>query len=89
MKAIPPIHRGGEMALTPDQIPPQFDWITQLVRAGPAAIFATLWWLERGERKDLQKALMDLGEKGFTALEGTKSTLDVLRTLLIPPRNGP
>lgn len=77
------------MALTPDQIPPQINWINQLVSAGPAAIFAALWWLERQDRKEKDKALMDLGEKGFTALEGTKSTLDVLRTLLIPPRNGP
>lgn len=77
------------MALTPDQIPPQMDWINHLISAGPAAIFATMWWLERSERKEKDKALMELGERGFTIAEGAKNTLDGIKTLLIAPRNGP
>lgn len=45
-------------------------------------VFGILWWLERDERKESQKALLLLGERAFTALEGAKNTLDGFKTLL-------
>lgn len=49
------------------------------IAGGP--VFFFLWLFERAERKELQKALLSLGERGFTALEGTKNALDGIRVL--------
>lgn len=53
------------------------DWLKDLATAGPAAIFAVMWWLERSERKDN-------AEKFWTAMVETKSALQALSSLLKP-----
>ena len=53
------------------------DWLDKAITAGPAAIFAAMWWLERTERK----AIM---ERALTAMVETKSALQTLASLVRP-----
>lgn len=53
------------------------EWIDKIITAGPAAIFATMWYLERTERK----AIM---ERALTAMAETKTALQALSSILKP-----
>lgn len=53
------------------------DWLEKLVTASPALIFATMWWLERGERKDVM-------ERALTAMIETKGALQALASIMKP-----
>ena len=53
------------------------DWIKDLAAAGPAAIFAVMWWLERSERKDMSDRLLE-------AIIETKAALRTLVELAKP-----
>lgn len=53
------------------------DYLDKIIAAGPAAIFATLWYLERTERK----AMM---ERALTAMIETKTALQALSSILKP-----
>ena len=53
------------------------DWLKDVATAGPTLIFATMWWLERQERKDIL-------ERSLNAMVETKSALQTLSTLLSP-----
>lgn len=53
------------------------DWLEKLVTASPALIFATMWWLERSERKDVM-------ERALTAMIETKSALQALCSIVKP-----
>lgn len=57
------------------------EWLEKLASAGPAVIFATLWWLERSERKTVSAKLETLSER-------TLVTLSELKGLLSGKRNG-
>ncbi len=65
------------------------DLLQQLLDAASKAggfagvIFAILWWLERGERRELQTAKDTLFEKTLSALNETKAALGHLRDLLL------
>jgi hypothetical protein len=53
------------------------DWVEKLATGGPALIFATMWWLERTERK----AMM---ERALTAMVETKTALLALSAIMKP-----
>lgn len=53
------------------------EWLKELASAGPALIFATLWWLERSERKAML-------ERALTAMMETKSALKALASVIKP-----
>lgn len=57
------------------------DWLKEAVAAGPAVIFATMWWLERLDRKEANKKLETLSER-------TLVTLTELKGMLSGKRNG-
>lgn len=46
--------------------------IDLIAKYGTWVVFAGMWWMERLERKELQKELNDISERFYTAmLEGT------------------
>ena len=47
-----------------------------------------MWWLERGERRDLQKRNDDLVERLFTAASNTTAALTELKNYLLSQRGG-
>lgn len=51
------------------------DWIEKLLSAGPAAIFATMWWLERSDRKEASAKLETLSERTLVLLTELKGLL--------------
>lgn len=53
------------------------DWIERLATAGPAVIFAVLWWFERQERREIL-------ERALSAMIETKSALQALSAILTP-----
>ena len=53
------------------------DWIEKVVAAGPAAIFAVMWWFERSERRDIM-------ERALVAMIETKTALQALSSILTP-----
>ncbi len=53
------------------------DWIDKVATAGPAVIFAFLWWLERQERREILK-------EALTAMTETKAALQALSSILTP-----
>lgn len=53
------------------------DWIKDVVAAGPAVIFAVMWWMERQERREIL-------ERALTAMLETKSALQALSSILTP-----
>lgn len=55
------------------------DWAAT---AGPATIFGLLWWLERGERRDLQKRYDDMVERALTGLNAAATAVQGLKDLL-------
>lgn len=57
------------------------DWIKDIATAGPAVIFAALWWVERTERREIL-------ERALTAMIETKSALQALSTILNPHHGG-
>jgi hypothetical protein len=83
-------------AQMPDPAPPGF-WAEFFAAAKAAGWFGTLafmllWWLERGERKEMQALIM--GEKGvpgllekcLTALHDGKDAINQLRAALKGPQ---
>lgn len=48
---------------------------------GVGAIFAVLWWLERDERKDAQKANNAMFERTLTEMIETRHTLGTLQRI--------
>jgi len=48
---------------------------------GPSGILAVLWWLERDERKDAQKANSIMFERTLTALIENKTTVETLNNI--------
>lgn len=48
---------------------------------GGIGIFAVLWWLERDERKDAQKANSVMFERTLTALIENKNTVETLNNI--------
>lgn len=57
------------------------DWLEKLATASPALIFATIWWLERSDRKAAYAKLEALSER-------THVVLTELKGLLSGKRNG-
>lgn len=57
------------------------EWLEKLASASPGLIFATLWFLERSERKAVSAKLETLSER-------TLVTLTELKGLLSGKRNG-
>lgn len=55
---------------------------------GGAGIFAVLWWLERDERKDAQKANGEMFERTLTALIENKNTVQTLKDIFNGGRPG-
>lgn len=53
------------------------EWMDKVVTAGPAAIFAAMWWLERTERKEMM-------ERALSAMIETKTALQALASILKP-----
>lgn len=57
------------------------DWLEKVITASPAMIFATMWWLERTERKEIM-------ERALVAMIETRSTLQTLASILKPTGTG-
>lgn len=57
------------------------DWIKDAITAGPAVIFATMWWMERQERREIMK-------ESLTAMIETKTALQALASILAPHVGG-
>lgn len=56
-------------------IPELLEWAKGLgTAAGP--IFALLWWLERGERKDAQGELKSIAKESTTAIVAIEKTVE-------------
>ena len=48
---------------------------------GSAGIFAVLWWLERTERKEEQRAGKEMFEKTVNALAEHKQTVETIKNI--------
>lgn len=57
------------------------DWIKDVVTAGPAVIFAAMWWMERQERREIMK-------ESLMAMIETKTALQALSSILAPHAGG-
>lgn len=55
---------------------------------GPSGVFAVLWWLERDERKEAQKANGVMFERALTTLVETKNTVATLKEIFTSGRAG-
>ena len=53
------------------------DWLDKVVTAGPTAILALMWWLERSER-------VSNSNKFFEAMMETKIALEALVKIATP-----
>ena len=51
------------------------EWLEKLATASPALIFATLWWLERLERRATVAKLENLSERTLVLLTELKGLL--------------
>lgn len=58
--------------------------LAQKIGAAGAPIFALLWWLERGERKDAQAELKAIAKDSTTALIVVEKTIDKWAALFKP-----
>jgi hypothetical protein len=67
-------------------IPPE--WLDKVVAGGPSLIFAVLWYLERGERRDAQAELKTITERVLLAMSETKSALVTFGSILNPTGRG-
>lgn len=56
------------------------DWLEKLISGGPALIFATLWWLERSDRKAVSAKLETLSERTLVLLTELKGLLSGKRS---------
>jgi hypothetical protein len=64
-------------------LPELLEWVKSLgTAAGP--IFALLWWLERGERKDAHGELRDIAKDSTTAIAKAESAIGQLITIFKP-----
>lgn len=54
------------------------DWLEKLVTAGPAVIFAFMWWLERQERRSEREEHKTVSKDMITAMLKTENTLATL-----------
>lgn len=57
------------------------DWIKDVAAAGPAVIFAAMWWIERQERREIMK-------ESLAAMIETKTALQALSSILAPHVGG-
>lgn len=63
------------------------DLVRNLGAAG-GPIFAILWWLERGERKDAHNELRDIAKDSTTAIAKAESAIGQLITVFKPGHGG-
>lgn len=64
-------------------LPELLEWVKSLgTAAGP--IFAMLWWLERGERKDAHDELRDIAKTSTTAITKAESAIGQLISVFKP-----
>jgi hypothetical protein len=54
------------------------EWFKEIVTAGPAFIFAVLWWLERTERLKEREEHKTVSRDMISAMVKTESTLATL-----------
>lgn len=64
-------------------IPELLEWAKNLGAAG-TPIFALLWWLERGERKDAHDELRTITKDSITAITRTESAVGQLISVFKP-----
>ncbi len=58
------------------------DWLEKVVTAGPAFIFAVMWWLERTERREEREEHKTVSRDMITAMLKTENTLEILSRIL-------
>jgi hypothetical protein len=51
------------------------EWFKDIVTAGPAFIFAVLWWLERTERREEREEHKTVSREMIQAMVKTENTL--------------
>lgn len=54
------------------------DWLDKIVTGGPALIFATMWWLERQERRQERDEHKTVSRDMISAMIKTENTLETL-----------
>lgn len=54
------------------------EWLEKLATAGPAFIFAVMWWLERSERKQERDEHKTVSRDMIEAMVKTENTLATL-----------
>lgn len=63
------------------ELPAFIDLVGGLGSAG-GVIFAALWWMERSERRDAHKFIVELIERHITATEQNTSAIRAIRDLI-------
>lgn len=56
------------------------EWLEKVIAGSPALIFATLWWLERSDRKAASAKLETLSERTLVLLTELKGLLSGKRS---------
>jgi len=54
------------------------EWLKEIATAGPALIFAVMWWLERTERREERKEHKTVSRDMIDAMVKTENTLATL-----------
>jgi hypothetical protein len=64
------------------------EWLEKLATAGPAVIFAVMWWLERTERREERKEHKTVSRDMIDAMVKTENTLATLGNVFMgrPPQ---
>lgn len=52
------------------------DWLEKVVTAGPAMIFAAMWWLERQERRQEREEHKTVSRDMISAMLKVENTLE-------------
>jgi hypothetical protein len=59
------------------------EWLEKLATAGPAFIFAVMWWLERAERKEEREEHKTVSRDMINAMVKTENTLATISSVFI------
>lgn len=61
------------------------DWLEKVATAGPAFIFAVMWWLERAERKQERNEHKTVSRDMIEAMVKTENTLATIGDMFKRP----
>jgi hypothetical protein len=61
------------------------EWLEKLATAGPAVIFAVMWWLERTERRQERAEHKTVSRDMIAAMLKTENTLETIGDMFKRP----